>query len=390
MTIRYDSAPIKARFDESGYLRDEPVVARTGVLTYFEKDGKKRIELRRASEVFREDSLESYSGQAITIGHGAMVNAKNFKKHGVGTALGVGRQDGENVRVPIIIQDERAVSAARDQKLNSLSVGYNVNYIPRPGMWNSLTDEIIYNDERNDKQGDQEFIGKEWVYFDGEQTDIKVNHIALVRKGRAGAIARLNLDGDEEFDYTDSENKSTKGDKMKTIRLDSGVEVEVDEHVATHIETLASKVDAEKARADSLGEQNTTLQAKADTLQATVDGIPAQIEQARNDAAQAVKARNGLEATAAKFGVKDFASMSDMDIKRAVIGKTSKINLDGRDDSYIDVAYDMAAESVPAISRQREQVNGGSARNDSANESGSSAQDARAKMQARILKKEAK
>lgn len=388
MTIRYDSAAIKARLDDAGYLRDEPIVARTGVLTYFEKDGKKRVELRRAAEVFNEDSLESFAGQAITIGHGAMVNAKNFKKHGVGTALGQGRQDGENVRVPIIIQDDRAVAAAREQKLNSLSVGYNVNYIPRPGMWNSATDEIIYDDERNDEKGDQTFIGKEWVHFDGEQTDIRVNHIALVKKGRAGAIARLNLDGDEEIDYTDPDKQPTKGDKMKTIRLDSGVEVEVDEHVASHVENLAALVTTEKARADSLDQEKTSLQVKADTLQATVDGIPAQIEQARLDAAQAVKTRGELEATATKFGLKDFASMNDLDIKKAVIGKTSKINLDGKDESYISAAFDFAASSKPAIASQREQVSNPGARNDSAG--GSAASEARAKMANRLLNKEGK
>lgn len=387
MTIRYDNASIKARLDEAGYLRDEPVVARTGTLTYFERDGKKRVELRRAAEVFHADSLDSFVGQAITIGHGAMVNAKNFKKHGVGTALERGRQDGENVRVPIIIQDDRAVSAAREQKLNSLSVGYNVNYIPRPGMWNSATDEVIYDDERSDEKGDQTFIGKEWVHFDGEQTDIRVNHIALVKKGRAGAIARLNLDGDEEFDYTDGDKQSTKGDKMKTIRLDSGVEVEVDEHLASHIENLASKLEQEKTRADSLNSEKTSLQVKHDTLQATVDGIPAQLEQARNDAAQAVKERGTLEATAAKFGVAVNAEMKDLDIKKAVIGKTSKINLDGKDDNYVSALFDLASESVPGISRQREQTRADSFRGDSA---GSAASEARAKMTSRILNKEAK
>ncbi|QDH45678.1 prohead protease [Pantoea phage vB_PagM_AAM37] len=386
MTIRYDNAPIKARFDEAGYLRDEPIVARTGILVYHQKDGSKRTELRLPEDVFHPESLESFSGQAITIGHGAMVNAKNFKKHGVGTALGAGRQDGENVRVPIIVQDERAVEAARKQKLNQLSVGYKINYLPRPGMYNSETGEVKYDDERNDKAGDQEFIGKEWVHFDGLQTDIRVNHIALVRKARAGAVARLNLDGDEEFDYTDPDKSITEGLNMKTIRLDSGVEVEVDEHVASHIEKLSLTAAEEKTRADSLTQEKSSLQAETDTLKAKVAEIPTLIEQARADAAESLKQRADLESSAAKFGVKIESGMDDLAIKKAVVAKTTKINLDGRDDAYVSTAFDIAVQTVPGIAQQREKVSAPGSRNDS-DTGASSASEARQRMREKLLSK---
>lgn len=379
MTLRLDSAPIKARFDEAGYLRDEPVVARTGVLVYRNADGTERRELRLAKDVFDPQSLESYNGQAITIGHSAMVNSRNFRKHGVGTVLGDGRQDGEGVRAPIIVQDERAVEQARTRRLDQLSVGYNVDYIPRSGWYNTETGEADFDDERNDaEKGTQEFIGKEWIRFDGVQTNIRVNHVALVRKGRAGAIARLNLDGDEEIDYNQQDFISNEGESMKTIRID-GADVEVTADVAKHVESLNTQLNAEKTRADEAVNAKTTLEVANATLTQQVAEFPAQLEQARADSAAAVKSRGELEANAAKFGLKDFSADSDIDLKKKVIGVTSKINLDGKDDAYIDIAYDMAINSNSGMATQRQTVFGQTSRNDGA-ESGGSASEARQNM----------
>ncbi len=60
--IRYDSAKVKARFDENGFLVDTPIVARVGVQTYYLPDGTERREFRPASEVFKHDSLAQLSG----------------------------------------------------------------------------------------------------------------------------------------------------------------------------------------------------------------------------------------------------------------------------------------------------------------------------------------
>ncbi|WP_404852932.1 DUF2213 domain-containing protein, partial [Escherichia coli] len=42
----------------------------------------------------------------------------------------------------------------------------------------------------------------DWVRFDALQTEIKVNHVALVYHGRAG-VAKLNFDAQQENPYTD-------------------------------------------------------------------------------------------------------------------------------------------------------------------------------------------
>lgn len=380
MSIRYDSHEIKARYDNAGYLHDEPVVARTGVLIYKLAGGKQRVELRLDEDVFAPESLNSFVGQPITIGHGAMVNAKNFKKHGVGTVIGAGRQDGDGVRAPIVVQDERGIEAARDKGFNQLSVGYKISYIPRSGMYNEITKEVAYDDERSDEKGDQEFIGKEWVRFDGVQKDIRVNHVALVRNARAGSIARLNLDGDEECAYNDDDPNNPKGKKTMLIRLDSGDNVEVEDTVGNAFVALQNKAQTEQARADSAS-------AQVSTLQAQVDAFPAKLEEARNDALEQIKSRNALEVVANKFGVKVEASQTDIDIKKAVIGATTKINLDGKDDVYIGAAFDIAAQSTPLKQSMPGKFNKDETRSDSNGDADApAAMSARQAMIARSMK----
>lgn len=385
---RYDSYPIKARFDESGYLRDEPVVARTGILAYKNTDGSIRNELRLPEDVFNQDSLDTYQGMPITIGHVAMVNSANHRKHSVGTVVGVGRQDGENVRAPLIIQDDKAIERAKE--LKELSVGYNVTYEELPGWYNTSNGEYKLDSDRKDDAADQEFIGKDWVRFDGIQRDIRVNHVAMVKKGRAGSIARLNLDGDEELNYDATDINFDKGQKMEKIRLDSGVEVEVAPEVALMIRQQAEANTALKTRADGLDTEKTALQVEVDTLKATVETIPEQVEQARKDAAESIKLRSSLEANAKKFGVAKLDGVSDLDLKKEVIAKTSKINLDGKDENYINIAYDLAASSFSSIADQRKKINNPGNEERSDNDDLSSAVSARQAMINKAINKGAK
>lgn len=386
---RFDVANIRARYDNEGYLHDDPIVARVGVLRYRNADGSERNELRLPDDVFDPASLETYSGKPITIGHAAMVDITNHQKHSVGTALSEGRQDGDNVRVKVIVQNKRAVDMARKGEASQLSVGYKIRADMRPGYFNEDTGEVAFDDERKDSKGDQEFIGKEWVRFHLVQRDIRVNHIAMVRRGRAGDVAKLNMDGDEDLDYDPVELTSLiKGAKMETVRLDNGIEYEVPPEVKVALGEQKAKISQESARADSLSTQVTTLTAQVDTLNTQVAGFDAKLIQARTDAAAELKARSELEASATKVGVTDFAGKSDMDVKKAVIGATTKINLDGRDDHYINAAFDMALAQDPLAS-QRRQINVDQSRKDS-DESKPSASSARAAMISRSQNKGAK
>ena len=117
---RYDIAPIQAQMTPEGFIRDAPVVGRTGLLKYVNADGTVRIEYRPRSEAFDAASLASLKGKPITIGHKAMVSAGNAAKVApVGTVLSEGRADGEAIRADIVIYD-------LPTKDRELSCGYTV------------------------------------------------------------------------------------------------------------------------------------------------------------------------------------------------------------------------------------------------------------------------
>lgn len=377
--LRYDSAPlkIKARLDEQGYLRDTPVVARTGILTYRNADGTLRNELRLDEHVFDPESLASFAGVPITIKHPAMLNAKNYKKFAVGTVLGIGeRKDDDNLAVPIIIHDAAAVEMAQSRKLTELSVAYDVEFVERPGWYNTKTRDVKYDDEGNLQN--PESMG--YTRFDGLQTRVKANAIGMVQRGRAGRVARLNLDGDEEFSVADFENP--EGGKMQKVRLDNGLEYEAAPEVVIALDKLRADAADTKQKVESLTADVGTLTGERDTLKTTVAGFADKEAQIRKDAEDSIRAelteRVELEGFATKAGVK-FDGLDNLEVKKAVYKAVTKQNLDSEDGAYINGAFKTAV-SMMGIQSQRRALNTPVNQRSDADDGTGSQHDARQKM----------
>ena len=302
---RYDRAPLSARYDENGYLEDSPVLTRTGVFTYRDGKGGIRRELRRPEDVFAQDSLQSYRNKPITKGHHGEVTAATVKKHQIGTVTSEGRQDGSDVTGDIVIHDPRVV---KQDGWKELSVGYLVDTIEEPGE---------YNGER----------------YDAIQTNIRVNHLAVVPTGRAGN-ARLNLDAADAATPTDDDEGDPTMDK---VRLDNGIEYDAAPEVGQAYK---------QARAD-LDDANTKLEqekARADAAEKAKTDAEGQVEQIKQDAVKQARTRLELEAQAKEHKVEVKQDAEDRDIKEGVI---QAIRGDGADlsdkaDAYVDAAYDLA------------------------------------------------
>ncbi|EHM40195.1 DUF2213 domain-containing protein [Hafnia alvei] len=351
---RFDVGELRASVNEDGYLEDTPVVGRVGIQIYRNPDGSERRELRPPEEVFNADSLASFKGKPITLGHPGAVNSRNSRKHQVGTMLDVGRKDGNNVAVPIIIHADEAISQAKSGRAKQLSLGYRLDLEERRGWFNRKTQEVVFRDDEAEKFPDG-YISADWEEFDAVQRNIRINHLALVSKARAGDVATLNLDGDEEIALDDDDNQP-KGKTMQKIRLDSGLEYDAAPEVV--VAYLALKQDAADKQT-KLDEANTTIStitAERDTLKADAAEFETKLKQAREDAAVTIKARTELEAKAEKHGIK-CDGLDDISVKKAVVAKLKpSIKLDGKDDTYINVAFDMAIESAP-MEQQRKIVN---------------------------------
>ena len=323
--IRYDSAKVKARFDENGFLVDTPIVARVGVQTYYLPDGTERREFRPASEVFKPDSLASYQGKPITLGH-VFVNSENAKEVVVGAVSGSAMREDSNVIVPLTVYDKESIEKAKNGIAGELSVGYSTVDVEHKGWGSNETGEYKLDGEYQS----QDEIPSDWVRFDALQTEIKVNHVALVYKGRA-QVAKLNFDAHQENPYTTDVdiNKEDKQEMVK-IKLDGAQEFEVAQEIASHIEALNAKAD--------------TAIAERDALKAKVDAMPAEIEAAVAKAKADADALAALVAVAAEAGVKP-DGLDAKGIKVAYVKEVSGLDVSEKSDAYIDAAFDIAKES---------------------------------------------
>lgn len=321
---RYDSVKFKATIDENGFLVDTPVVARLGVQVYYMEDGRTVREFRPAEEVFKDESLASYQGKPMTLDH-VFVNSENAKEVVVGSVTGKAEPLGSSVVAPIVVYDNTAIQEAMAGNAKELSVGYSAILDETPGWGDPITGEYVL------KSDDDQFdVPEGWQEFDAIQRDIKVNHLAMVYRGRAG-IAKLNMDGEQENPYTTDVdiNKEDKQEMIK-IKLDGAQEFEVAPEIASHIEALNAKAD--------------TAIAERDALKAKVDAMPAEIEAAVAKAKADADALAALVAVAAEAGVKA-DGLDAKGIKVAYVKEVSGLDVSEKSDAYIDAAFDIAKES---------------------------------------------
>lgn len=327
--IRYDRTEIKATRTDEGYLVDTPIVGRVGIQLYKNADGTIRRELRPAEEVFHADSLKSFAGKPVTDEHpGEPVTAKNAKRLSVGTMQGEGKQDGDNVVAPIIIHDGEMIDKVMKGGKRELSLGYKVDLEETPGVWN----------------------GQE---YDAIQRNIRVNHLAIVPRGRAGN-ARLNLDRHDAVSFNPQEENAMP-ENLSRIRLDSGLEYQAAPEVVVEVEKLRSDKAELTTHVDELQKQLDTVAAERDTLKSQVQSA----DKVRSDALEAaraeVKARAELDKVAETFKV-DGTGKTDREVKELVIKSVrTDADLTGKSDDYVNAAFDLTVsmKNDAAMAAQR-------------------------------------
>ena len=110
---------------------DKPVVTSVGIFEYKNADGSTRRELRLPENVFDPESLASYRGKPVILTHRAgAVDKNNVDREHIGTMLSEGIQDGDDVRVEIIIHDTDII---KQTGLRELSLGYELD-LERPAL----------------------------------------------------------------------------------------------------------------------------------------------------------------------------------------------------------------------------------------------------------------
>lgn len=274
---------------------------------------------RSPDEVFSRDSLQSFSHAPVTINHPpVLVDSDNWKDYAAGEVSTEALRDGEFIALPLILKDKAAIDAANSGMVE-LSAGYTAEIVMQDGVTES---------------GEQ---------YDAIQKNIRINHLALVDKARAGSQARIG-DTAEQWGAAPQITKpkeEVKMTDMKTVVIgDKAVQV-----AAADADTITKLIADHKAAIDDKDEAIGTLKAEcadanakvldADAIEALVQSRIAVIDKARTmvadyDAAgksvedirrEVVKSIHGDEAAAETVtdaeikGIFDFATVKPADDK---------------------------------------------------------------------------
>jgi hypothetical protein len=312
----FDFSPSSRQYTDNGFLRVSGKAARAGCvyqylaseMTDVMPDGVKPNDIinvyRPSDEVFKTESLGSYANVDVTNNHPSkQVDAKNYKYTSVGHVISA-KQDGDFVLVDMIVKDAGAIQDIERGKVQ-LSPGYETKYVPEKGVAPCGT------------------------AYDYKQTDIAINHVAIVQRGRGGEQVRLHDKGVVT--------------KMAKIMLDSGRSIEIEDGaiaalVSDSIERLVKSdtdsknaLDAAQAERDSFKEKLATAE-----LAATDEAI------AKRVADIAVVQSNALKIAGETFSCD---SVDTLTIQRAALQKVRPAtDWAAKSEPYVMAAFDMSLQ----------------------------------------------
>ncbi|TWB61684.1 hypothetical protein FBZ98_1011029 [Rhizobium sp. ERR 922] len=319
---------------DDGYLVADARIARTGIQTYLGSEvGKPEMStvrvLRPGSEVFAEDTMKSAAHRPVTNDHPPeMVTSDNWKKYAVGQTGDEVAGEDIYIRVPLMVSDESTIKDIEAGK-QELSAGYTCDLDFTAGK--TLAGEA----------------------YDAVQRNIRINHVAVVQRGRAGSKVRIG-DGAAAWGIapivTDHRPEKEKDMTLKTVTVD-GIPVEVTDQGATVIATLQTRLaDANKKITDAETAHQTAIAAKDAELakkDAQIDDLNKKVL-SDADLDKRVQARADL-VNVAKAIAKDVKTegLSDADIRKAVVvAKVGDAAIAGKTAAYIDARFDLLVEDA--------------------------------------------
>ena len=281
-TVAFDDAA-GLRRTKDGYLVASPRVARTGIQIYGGAElGRPDLErvrvLRPESEVFDKAAMASIGYRPISNDHpDEPITADNWRKHAVGHVASEVARDGEYIRVPLAVFDGQTIKDI-DAGKRELSLGYSANLEWRAG---------------ETEGGDQ---------YDAVQTNIRVNHLAIVDTARGGRKLTLgdhSTRSDPQDEATGTTGKQgvrkMPNENLKTVLVD-GISVDMSDTAAQVVNRMIAKhetdakatsdkiatltTDSAKA-AEAAGVAATAAKTLADTQVAEIATLKKQLEDAK-------------------------------------------------------------------------------------------------------------
>jgi hypothetical protein len=284
---RYDFAPItRSETTEEGYLRVWCRAARTGTQLYRRADGSQVREYRPPEEVSKPDSLTTFGMKPATWGHPpVLLDADNTKQFQIGYSGSQVRFNDGFVEVALVITDKEAIDSIKRKDATEVSAGYKVDYDPTPGTT------------------------PEGESYEGVQRNIRVNHIAIVPRGRAGPEVRLLLDRMDAADAVACASELTRpggpalqplsnaSPAMATVKLD-GLEIDLPAEAATAVQSFARDMERQLKAVTT---ERDSMQSKLDSLQEDLEGTIYEKQDADEKVAELQKRVDELTAEPARL-----------------------------------------------------------------------------------------
>ena len=288
------------RETSDGYLAASVRASRTGIQQYLGSEMSVDQDIVRVyrpeSEVFDKSSLGSFANKPVTNDHPPVrVTKRNHKKYAVGHVGEEVARDGEFVRVGILLTDEDVINDVQGGKVE-ISMGYTMDLDWTAGVTDS---------------GEA---------YDASMTKLRMNHLAIVDKGRAGPEVRV---GDSWTDSKPQGREPLKPQRkptmdVRTIIVDK-LSVKTTEEGAQAIEKLQGVIDSLN---DSAETAKTDHKEALDSLKSDHDKAVSDKDEEIGKLKGQVKSLEDAAMTPEKLDVL-VADRSEL------IGKASKIIKDG-------------------------------------------------------------
>jgi hypothetical protein len=229
---RYDLGEITTvEVTPQGFLKVPGFATRTGVFTYRDGDGTLRRELRHPDDVFAPESTVTLKNVPVTLEHPPeMLTPENVKQYMKGYTTDRVEVNRDLLETDLIIADQEAIDAVQSKKARELSCGYYADLVEETGDFNG-------------------------AQYDCRQKNVRYNHLAIVKGGRAGPEVRLRMDSKDAVQEKEqvqsapgqADEAPQAGGPTKPVVI-LGKEIQLPADVADAVKSMLDRYDEMRAR----------------------------------------------------------------------------------------------------------------------------------------------
>lgn len=326
--------------DDEGNLTAQAIFARAGI-QYYLLNGTKTPVLREPSEI--KDAASSFDNLPVTLEHPeeGVIDKNNEKE----LKKGISEESKFNqglIYGKLKISDKELIEKAKTTH-PQISCGYKCELIKENGTW-------------KDEYGIHGHVGEVYSY-EYKQKNIKGNHVALVQKGRAGALASIQIDDNEKeqnlyfiediqeqenVNQTKKRNIDKNGAKMSKEQIifeDRVLELEGNDAGAISNEISKLKENIKNLH-DSLQEKNNEIS----ELKKTIENYEDKTKKLESDLNDSFSQKNIKERLEIWNEVSDYLDSNEIDygknpteIKKLYLNKFHpEYNLEDASEEYIN------------------------------------------------------